>query len=71
MLLLPFAVHNLKLSDLLPTVIIHSFTDASVNFVSKEHLPFAAIAIALFLFALLPPVVVLALYPFQRFRSLL
>ena len=71
--LYPFAVHSLKLSDLSPTVTIHSITDAiaSVNFVSKEHLPFAALALTLFLFALLPPVLLLALYPFQSFRSLL
>ena len=74
MLLLPLypsAVHNLKLTDLSPTVTIHSYTDPSVSFVNKEHLPFAAISIVLFLFTIFPPVLLLALYPFQRFRCLL
>ena len=69
--LYPYAVHNLKLSDLSLKVALHSYTDARVRFVSKEHLPFVAISIALFLFTVFPPVVLLALYPFQKFRYLL
>lgn len=38
---------------------------------SYEHLPFATISITLFLFTVLPPVLLLVLYPFQMFRSLL
>ena len=69
--LYPFAVHNLKLSDLSLNVAFHSYTDTGVSFVSKEHLPFVAISITLFLFTVFPPVVLLALYPFQKFRHLL
>ena len=64
-------VHNLNLTDLSLTVALHSYTDASVNFATKEHLPFAVISIAIFIFLLLPPVLLLAFYPFQKFRSIL
>ena len=71
LLLSPQAIHNLNFTDLSPTVSIHSYTDLSINFVSKEHLPFAAVSIALFLFDVFLPVVLTALYPIQAFRSLL
>ena len=67
----PLAIHSLNIVDLSPKVTIHSYTEPSVNFVSKEHLPFAAVSIVLFLFGVLPPVVLIALYPIQAFRSLL
>jgi hypothetical protein len=69
--LYPHRIHNINIINPSPTVIIKSFTDTSVDFVSKEHLPFAFISITLFLFTILPPVFLLALYPFQRFRSAL
>ena len=69
--LYPQGVHNLNLTDLSLTVAFHSYTDTSVNFVTKEHLPFAVISIAIFIFLLLPPVLLLAFYPFQKFRSIL
>ena len=69
--LYPQGVNNLNLTDLSLTVALHSYTDASVNFVTKEHLPFAVISIAIFIFLLLPPVLLLAFYPFQKFRSVL
>ena len=49
----------------------YSFIDPSVAFISKEHLPYAAISIVVFLLTILSPVVLFVLYPFQRFRSLL
>ena len=69
--LYPLPIRNVNITDLSPTITTQSYTDPSVNFISKEHLPFAAISIALFLFTLLPPVMLLALYPYQRCRSLL
>jgi hypothetical protein len=69
--LYPLRTHNVSIINPSPTVIIKSYTDASVDFVSKEHLPFSTISITLFLFTILPPVLLLALYPFQRFRSAL
>ena len=66
----PLAIHSLYIVDLSPKVTIQSYTEPSVNFVSKEHLPFAAIFIVLFLFGALPPVVLITLYPIQVFRSL-
>ena len=69
--LYPLRVQNLNYTDLSSSITLHSFTDPSVDFISKEHLPYAAISIVVFLLAVLSPVVLLALYPFQRFRSLL
>ena len=74
MLLLPLqrlTVHNLNYTDLSSNIKVHSFIDPSVDFISKEQLPYAAISVMVFLLAILSPVVLLVLYPFQRFRSLL
>ena len=64
-------LHNLNITDLSPSVTRHPYTDLSIEFISKEHLPFVAVSILLFLFTILPPVLLLVLYPFHRFRSLL
>ena len=69
--LYPLKIQNLDYTDLSSSVTIHSFTDPSVDFVSKEHLPYAAVSIVIFLLAVLSPVVLLALYPIQAIRSLL
>ena len=69
--LYPLRINNLNNINLSSSVTIHSLTDPSVDFISKEHLPFAAVSIVIFLFTVLPIVVLLALYPIQAFRSLL
>ena len=69
--LFPLIRYNLNSFDLSSSLTIHSFTDPSVDFVSKEHLPFVAISTAIFLFTVLLPVLLLAFYPLQAFRSLL
>ena len=69
--LYPLRVQNLNYTDLSSSITVHSFTDPSVEFISKEHLPYAAISVVVFLLAILSPVLLLALYPFQCFRSLL
>ena len=67
----PLRVQNLNHTDLLSSIEVHSFTDPSADFISKEHLPYAAISVVVFLLTILSPVLLLVLYPFQRFRSLL
>ena len=67
----PLRIYNLNNINLSSSVTIHSSRDPSVDFISKEHLPFAAVSIVIFLFTVLPIVVLLALYPIQAFRSLL
>ena len=69
--LYPLRIYNLNNVDLSSSVTTHSFTDPSVDFISKEHLPFVSVSIVIFLFTVLLPVVLLALYPIQAFRSLL
>ena len=80
-LLLPFfplRVHHLSVvnnNGLPPTddacVDIHSLSDPSINFKSVENLLLFIISTFIFVFAILPPMFFLALYPIQRFRALL
>ena len=46
-------------------------TDTSFGYLSKEHLPYALVSIAIFLLAILPLIIILTLYPVKCFRSLL
>ena len=63
-------MQNLNYTDLSSSITVQSFTDPSIDFVSKEYLPYAAISVVVFLLAVLSPVALLALYPFQCYRSL-
>ena len=45
--------------------------DPSIGYFSKEHLPFATVSIFILLFVVLPPTLLLTLYPIKVFRSLL
>ena len=49
----------------------HVETDPSIVFFSKEHLPFVIISIMIFLVAVIPLTLLLALYPLRGFRSVL
>ena len=69
--LFPRRIQNLNNTDFSSSIAVHSITDPSVDFTSKEHLPYAIVSIALLLFAVFPPVILLALYPCHAFRSLL
>ena len=51
--------------------ILHVKTDPSIGYFSREHLPFAITSAAIFLFALVPIPLLLALYPVETFRTLL
>ena len=48
-----------------------SALDTNVKFFSKQHMPYVAISILLFLMVILPPILVVALYPVHGFRALL
>ena len=45
--------------------------DPSIGYFSKEHLPFVILSMFVLLFAILPPTLLLTLYPIKIFRSLL
>ena len=49
----------------------HVESDPSIPYFSKEHLPLVAISIVIFLVAVIPLTLLLALYPIQWVRSLL
>lgn len=59
-------VHNSSVQK-----ILHVKSDPSIGYFSGEHLPFAVISAAIFLFALVPIPLLLALYPMETFRTIL
>jgi hypothetical protein len=67
----PLKVQSLNNTNISLSVTVHLFTDPNVDFINKEHLSLAAFSILIFLFVVLSPVLFLALYPIQAFRSLL
>ena len=69
--LFPLKVDSLNNIDHSSSFTIHSFLNPRVDFISKEHLLFVVISIAIFLFAVFPLVVLIALYPIEVFRTLL
>ena len=69
--LFPLRIQTLNNTDFSSSTTVHSSTDPSVSFTSKEHLSHAVVSVVVFLFAVFPPVILLALYPVQRFRFLL
>ena len=50
---------------------IHPFTDIRDDYASETQLPFMVISICVFVFAVLPTVFIIALYPAKAFRSVL
>ena len=61
---------NLKNLSLLHKT-FHVYSDPNVKYFEKEHLPFAIISILIFLLAVLPVPLLLALYPIRSVRTLL
>ena len=48
-----------------------SALDTNVKLFSKQHVPYVAVSILLFLMVVLPPILLIALYPVRAFRALL
>ena len=69
-LLFPLKIQSLNNTDLSLSVTISSLTDPNGDYASKERLPFVAFFILMF-FIIISPVLLLALYPIQAFRSVL
>ena len=65
------SVQNLNIDNNSLSIRLHSFTDPRVEFGSKEHLPWLVLSIFIFLFAVLPPTLILTIYPAQPLRDLL
>ena len=62
---------TLNVNDFSSQQILHVKSDPSVGYFSNEHLPFAVASAFVFLIAILPLPLLLALYPFRPVRSLL
>ena len=67
----PIPVYNINDSTHVSKKIHQPAFEPKVNFVSERHLPYMAISILTFVTVVLPPVVLLTLYPFRAFRTLL
>ena len=50
---------------------IHSFVDSRTNYASGANIAAVVVSSGIFLFALLPPVFIIALYPIRTFRNLM
>ena len=72
-LLLPFVPGTLTQVNIANVSVIrkiNTFTDVSVDYVSGANLASAVVSLGIFLFAVLPPVVLIAFYPSKTFRQL-
>ena len=67
----PIPVYNINDTTLMSNVIHPPPFEPTVDFLSNHHLPYMAVSILTFLIVALPPVLLLALYPFRAFRALL
>ena len=69
--LYPLRITQLNTVNFSSTVIFHSVTDPGVDFSNVANIPIVVLSTVVFLFAILPPVLILTLYPIRAFRELL
>ena len=69
--LCPLTTYFINDTALTSNTVYQTALDPTVKFLSKHHVPYATISILIFLIAIIPPVLLLALYPVRAFRSLL
>ena len=69
--LFPLQIHQMNSFNGSESITTHPFTDPGANYASGAHLPFMVLSIAVFLFIVLPPILIIALYPLKVFRKLL
>ena len=69
--ILPLTVHQASNHNKSSKIAVHSLFDAGEDQENKTHLPFMIISLCIFPFILLPPIILIALYPTKAFRLLL
>ena len=69
--LYPITVYKINDTTHMSNVIHQPALDPTVDFLSKHHIPYVILSILIFCTAILPPVLILALYPIRTFRTLL
>ena len=69
--LFPLQIAHINTVNFTSTVKFHSNLDPGVDFLSGAQLAIVVLSAVVFLFAILPPVIILTLYPIRAFRELL
>ena len=69
--LLPFTLTKVNSYNMSRSQTIHSFVDSRTNYASGENIAAVVVSSGIFLFTLLPPVFIIALYPIRTFRNLM
>ena len=69
--LLPFTMTTVNSYNMSRSQTIHSFVDSTTNYVSGANIAAVVVSSGTFLFAYLPPVFIIALYPIRTFRNLI
>ena len=69
--LLPFTLTKVNSYNMSRSQTIHSFVDSTTNYASGANIAAMVVSSGIFLFALLPPVFIIALYPIKTFRNLM
>ena len=69
--LLPFTLTKVNSYNVSRSQTIHSFVDSRTNYASGANIAAVVVSSGIFLFALLPPVFIIALYPIRTFRNLM
>ena len=69
--LIPFTLTKVSSYNISRSQTIHSFVDSRTNYVSGANIAAVVVSSGILLFALLPPVFIIALYPIRTFRKLM
>ena len=69
--ILPLIVQQASNHNGSSNIAVHSYLFAGEGYGSKAHLPVVVLSLTIFLFILLPPIILIALYPTKAFREIL
>ena len=69
--LIPFTLTEVNSYNMSRSQTIHSFVDSTTNYASGANIAAVVVSSGIVLFAYLPPVFIIALYPIRTFRNLM
>ena len=67
----PLRVHQASNHNRSSNITVHSLLNPAEDYGTETHLYFLILSLGVFLFILLPPIILIALYPIKAFRNLL
>ena len=67
----PLIIHQASNHNRSFNIAVHLLLNPNEEYGSKAHLPFMILSLTIFLFILIPPIILIALYPIKAFRELL